>query len=448
MAHFDVGEEIDGRYEVLEELGQGGMGVVLRVRDSSDGSEAALKYCPATETEPRRRFRREVRIMASIDHDNVMPVLDHNLTYKPPYFVMPLAASSIAAELSSGPLAENDALAIFKDMCLGVQAVHNSDSTHRDLKPDNTMRMGDGRVVISDLGLARLHERDTTVLTQTAAFLGTRMYCAPEQLLEGGSRAADPRTDIFQLGKCLYELVTGDSPALIDTTLIPSGLEHIIDRATKQHPDHRYQTVGQLMDALESYVRAKDPNASPIQEFEAALQEAKSVIREQRYSRVKFERVLDVLLHFDGDEDLFIEQFERIPRALLQVTAQKLPDRLEVPLERYCAAVEHQIGGYNFAHAETVAKKMKTVFDATDQPRLAVLAVKATMVAAVDLNRFAAMEVFDAMLLAIDSPGLAVPVAEMLQENLRYYSRLADRVPTGKLHSSIRHVQHKAQQQA
>lgn len=83
---------------------------------------------------------------------------------------------------------------------MGVQAIHNANGTHRDVKPANALRMDDRRVVLSDLGLVKLDPRDTTILTQTAAFIGTRAYCAPEQLLPGGSREADARTDVYQLG--------------------------------------------------------------------------------------------------------------------------------------------------------------------------------------------------------------------------------------------------------
>lgn len=439
MTEFDEGDLIDGRYEVIEEIGRGGMGVVLRVTDQQSGDPIALKYCPNPDSMAKRRFSREARIMASIEHPHVMPVLSYSESYDPPYFTMPIARGSIREEVDTTMPIEL-ALEIFKSICLGVQAIHGAGSTHRDLKPDNAMRMDDGRVVISDLGLARLNVRDSTTLTQTAAFLGTRMYCAPEQLLLGGSREADERTDIYQLGKVLYELTTGDQPALIDPNLIRPGLEHIVDRATQQLPERRYQTVGQLMDAVEIFIQAQDPNVSIFGELEAALEQAESLLKEQKYNTDNLEKLLDLLVQMPDDSEPYMEQFERIRSGLLQIMARRTPQQLERPLEKYCEAVEDVIGGFNFSHAEIVAKKMKVIFDATDSPRLKVLALRATMIAAVKLNRFAAMEIYDQMLLSIKSPEVAVPVAEMLEQDIYYYSRLAGRVPEARLNPTIRQV--------
>lgn len=440
MIEFDPGDEIDNRYEVIGEIGRGGMGVVLHVTDTESGEEVALKYCPLADKQYKKRFAREVRIMESIDHEHVMPVLAQNVTNKPPYFVMPIAAASLESEITANPDL-NAALDAFKCICLGVQAIHASGSTHRDLKPQNIMRLDDDRLVVSDMGLARLADRDTTTLTQTSAFLGTRAYCAPEQLIPGGSREADDRTDVYQLGKILYQLATGDQPALVDPNLIPLGLEHIIERATQNHPDRRYQTVGQLMDAVENFIRAQDPHGTPYTEFEAALEQAKTLIKENRYNTVNLTSLLELILQLGAEDDFFIEQFERFPVRLLRVMAQRKPDLLEAPLTRYGDAVRERIGGYSFGHAETVARKMKAVFDGADQSRIKVLALRATMIAAVNLNRFAAMEVFDEMLTSIKTPEIAVPVAEMLRENHQYYEILAGRVPDAKLHAAIRQIE-------
>ena len=187
MTEFKPGDLIDSRYVVKGEIGRGGMGVVLCVEDRQANKEVALKYCQDNATlldmdEQLRRFKREVRMMAGIQHENVMPVLASNLDYEPPYFVMPVADRSLAKEVSLG-MNEIQALDVFKSICRGVQAVHSAGGTHRDIKPLNIMRMPDGRIVVSDLGLIKLDPRDSSTLTQTAQFIGTRVYCAPEQLL-------------------------------------------------------------------------------------------------------------------------------------------------------------------------------------------------------------------------------------------------------------------------
>ncbi len=120
--------------------------------------------------------------------------------------------------------------------------------------------------------------------------------------------------------------------------------------------------------------------------------------------------------------------------------ARRKPDLLRPSLEKYAQVVEDIIGNYNFSHAEIVAKKMKAAFIATNNPTIRVLALKATMIAAVKLNRFAAMEVYDQLLQQITTPEVAAPAAEMLRENIRYYRYLSGRVPPAKLHTAIRQI--------
>lgn len=439
---FDFMDLIDDRFRVQEEIGRGGMGIVLRVLDRNSSETVALKYCLIADPETKRRFAREVRVMSSIQHRNVMPVLHHNLDHSPPYFTMPLANHSIQQELE-GVLekeeretepGEDQVLEVFKDICHGIQAIHNAGATHRDIKPANTMRMADRAIVISDLGLAKLDPRDTTILTQTGVFMGTRIYSAPEQLVE--SRDADERTDVYQLGKVLYQLVSGDLPTLIDKEQLPSGLDHIVDRATRQHPNERYQSVGALMDAIESYIRAKSPGANPSQEYGAAIQEAQSLAVNEEYRLENLKVLLTLVLQFTEDYKVFLEQFDKLPLNTLSVTAHRLPEELAPVLSTYCTAVEEEVGEYSFEYAETVARKMKAVF-AAGTTNLKVLAMKATMIAAVRLNRYAAMEVFDAMLVQITDPKDALPVADMLREETSYYGIIADRVSRTRLHAAI-----------
>ena len=145
---LNFGDKVDGRYLVEAEIGRGGMGIVLRVFDVIEVEQVALKYCPSDEDEQLRRFAREVRLMANIEHENVMPVTASNLTYDPPYFTMPLATGSIADEIAAG-ISEDDALEIFKEICHGVQACHNGGTTHRDIKPSNAMRLQDETIVVT-----------------------------------------------------------------------------------------------------------------------------------------------------------------------------------------------------------------------------------------------------------------------------------------------------------
>lgn len=436
---FEKDEYIDKQYKVIDELGRGGMGAVLRVLDTTSEQEVALKYCLDTDNNSLRRFAREVRIMSSIKHTHVMPVLHENLDFQPPYFVMPVAKNSISIEIIE-EMNEDSALTIFQEICLGVQAIHTVGATHRDLKPDNVMRMENNSIVVSDMGLAKLDVRDSTVLTQTMAFVGTAVYCAPEQQIPSGSREADSRTDIYQLGKLLYQLITCDSPALINTSLLPVGLSYIIDRATKQNPDQRYQSIGKLMDAVEVYSRSQAPNATPERSFDVAIQEATTLQKSDKYDSKNIKSILSLLLKFSNDNDQLLEQFDRVPLELLGIITRNFPEEFLPIFNEYSKAIEQVVGNYGFEYAEKVAGKMKVIFNNTTKTEIKVLALQSTMISAVRLHRYAAMESFDSLLLKIKTESDAMGIALMLRENIHCYSNLADRIPKLNLHETIRQV--------
>lgn len=439
---FEHGDLVSGKYTVLEEVGKGGMGVVYKVTDP-DGHELALKVCEDSEPEAVRRFARETRIMASISHPHVMRVLDYDLEGDPPYFTMPLASGSLAEEISC----ERDfeaALEAFMEICAGVQAIHNAGVTHRDIKPDNAMRMMDGTLVVADLGLAKFDIRDTTVVTRSHVFLGTQAYCAPEQMMAGGSKEANAQTDVFQLGKTLYHLITGEVPALIERDKLPAGLGTVVTRATNPEPARRYAGVSQLMDAVSAYRKSTAPGANPEYEFEVALAEANELLEQNEYSTDNVEKICALITAADGDPDVVLERVRNIPDRLLEVIAANLPSSLSPVLEVYCRALEGQVHTYNFSYAEVVAAKMRLVYEAADTADLKGLAGRATLVAAVHLNRFAAMDVLDKMLTSPLGDEEAAEVARALDEHLDLYRAVAERVPRSRLPEAIAHVRDKA----
>src|SRR5262249_30205037 len=147
-----------------------------------------------------------------------------------------------------------------------------------DIKPANILRFSSGRVAVSDLGVAKLAERDTTVLTRTRAVVGTWAFLAPEQFLPAGSRQADARTDIYQLGKVLYRLLTCRPPALIEPAYLPKGLAHVLLRATSVTPDDRYRDLGEFLDALRYYELSKDPARNEREALENLVLEAEGLL--------------------------------------------------------------------------------------------------------------------------------------------------------------------------
>jgi serine/threonine protein kinase len=419
------------------------MGSVLRVERVSDGRPLALKYCHLAGSE-RKRFEREVRIMERVRHPHVVPIAHANLEHDPPYFVMPLAEGSLLGAHDRLQASEAEALAVFGKICAGVQALHASGIIHRDIKPANVLRFAGGRIAVADFGLAKMDTRDSTILTQTGAFYGTFVYSAPEQHLPAGMREADVRTDICQLGKMLYQMLTGRSPVLIEHDALPRGLAHIVQRATSAHPEDRYQTLGELLDALRYYELSKDPAKNAREALESLVLQAEDLLRRHEYRAENLSAILGLLLHLDLDRHgprTIIEFFDRLPRAVLPVLAGEFAREFLPALRTYASAIQARVASYSFAYADAVAGRMRSVFVHSRSTEVKTAALEITLIAAAELNRFAAMNVFNLLLANIKDGDLAIAVGEMLRVQARHYQKVSEQVPPGRLHPAIRAVQ-------
>lgn len=440
--NFEVGGTVSRRYEVLEHVGHGGMGSVVKAKRLRDEEIVAIKYCHLRDSTSRRRFVREVRIMEEIDHRHVVPILATSLTHDPPYFVMPFAESSCGHNLAAYAADNTEAVKAFLQLCEGVQAIHNAGAVHRDIKPDNALVL-DGKVVLSDLGLAKLSERDTTILTRTRAIVGTEMYLAPEQRMPGGSRDADHRTDIYQLGKTLYELLTGLDPVLLEMNKVPAGLIHVIRKATREHPDERYQVVGELIDAVNIYRKARDPKSNPIGAFEGALERVNEHLERGEYEEEDILGLMGILERRDIREDpeQFLDLFDRIPDEVLEIMASLYQDEFAEVTRAYVSAIDGQVGERSFSYAESVAQRMRAIFRAPDaNPELRAMAIEALLLAAVRLNRFAAMHSLNTLLQEVQEDADALAVREMLENHRREYECVCEQIPGLKLHPTIREL--------
>jgi serine/threonine protein kinase len=371
-----------------------------------------------------------------------VPIVDANLDAIVPYFVMPLARCALDDELPRLLGREDEALAVFVQACRGVQAIHGSGIVHRDIKPANILRFHSGLIAVSDLGVAKLETRDTTVLTQTRAVVGTLGFLAPEQLLPEGSRRADVRTDVYQLGKVLYQLVTGRSPVLIEPSAVPRGLVHVIQRATSVNPDDRYPDLAELLDALRYYQLAKDPKRNAREALENLVLHAEALLERGEVGSENVREILALLAPIDRlDPGASIERFDRLPDGLLPVMAGGFPNEFLPVLTAFTSALPARVRGFPFGYADDLARRMRLVFLAAHSPRLKTLALEAILVTAVALNRFAAMDVFNRLLMSVTTVDHALPVVEMLRVHARSYAEVAHGAPPDRLHPAIRDVQ-------
>jgi len=265
-----------GDYELLEELGRGGMGVVYRARQISLQREVAVKMILRGQLASRAdldRFRSEAEAAARLDHPGIVPVYEVGDVDGRPYFSMKyIDGDTLAQRLALGPLPPREAARILVDVARAIHFAHERGVLHRDLKPSNILLDRSSRPHVTDFGLAK-QISDAGSLTRTGAVLGTPAYMAPEQAA-GARGQVGPPSDVYSLGVILYHMLTGRPPfqaaSPVDTVLMvleqdpvpprmlnpkaDRDLEMIALRCLQKPTDLRYPTASALADDLEAYL--------------------------------------------------------------------------------------------------------------------------------------------------------------------------------------------------
>lgn len=262
-----------GRYEIVREIGHGAMGVVYEATDPTIGRRIALKAIRfdgigTTADEAARRFKNEARAAGGLNHPNIVTVYDAgedngNLFLAMEYIEGSTLDVVLKAQRTMSPAQAAD---IVRQICAGLDLAHFKGIVHRDIKPANVMLTGQGLVKITDFGIARAGE----VMTITGQVIGTPNYMSPEQVL---GKTLDGRSDLFSVGVMLYEMITGERPfegqsittimyKIVHETPIPPrkldssihpGLSAVIEKSLAKSPEERFQTGGELTQALQNY---------------------------------------------------------------------------------------------------------------------------------------------------------------------------------------------------
>jgi tRNA A-37 threonylcarbamoyl transferase component Bud32 len=259
-----------GKYELLETIGRGGFAVVYKARDPDLDRVVALKACIEQDQALRARFAREARIVARLDHPNIVTVHDFGFQGDVAYLVQEyVAGEDLRAVLRHGALVVPRAVASLLQVAIGMAYAHRNHVIHRDLKPGNVMVLPAGNVKLLDFGLAKARGDDT--LTGESVALGTVAYLAPEGLTQ---RPVDGRSDVFAFGVLGYELLTGKRPFTGET--LPAVLAAVLNG----RPVPLRELVPECPPPLERLIMScleKEPDARP-QEFETVAAVLTSVM--------------------------------------------------------------------------------------------------------------------------------------------------------------------------
>ena len=285
--YLRIGSVIDDTYRVLEVLGEGGMGVVLRAHDEHLDRDVAIKFIHPRQLQhagARTRFETEARAMAAVSHDNVVEVFAFGQIDRVPYFVMEyVAGPDLERWMAKHPKPSLDQIrSILVQACCGVAAIHATGATHRDVKASNVL-VGPGlRVAITDLGLVRAIQGQQA----QEAVSGTPAYMAPELIRGDAIESAElPRVDVYSLGVIAYELLAGRTPfeggslgATLNAHLlreppslvrmdprIPQSVEDAVFAALEKDPAKRLPTARAFRERLErGFDAASESGVGPL----------------------------------------------------------------------------------------------------------------------------------------------------------------------------------------
>ena len=276
-----------GAYRVLEPIAAGGMGMVYKAQHPKLKRTVAIKLLPLAQwagSAAVARFEREMEVIGSLDHPNIVRASDAGDADGMHYLVMDFIDGLDLSRLvhRMGPLPMADACEIIRQAARGLEHVHAAGLVHRDIKPSNIMLTQDGQVKILDLGLAMLGQQYREVennLTTIGQLMGTLDYMAPEQAAD--SRQVDTRADIYSLGATLFKLLTGQAPyggpnhkSLLKKVLalanapvpsvrefrpeLPEELDTIVGRCLAKEPETRYTHVSEVAEALAEFAASSD----------------------------------------------------------------------------------------------------------------------------------------------------------------------------------------------
>ncbi len=361
---------LDDEFEILRELGAGGMGVVYLVRQKSLDRCVALKVLRSDHRQSpsqMERFLGEARHLARLRHPNIVAVHEVGQALDEPYFTMDyVEGESLAKRISTGALSPTQAIAIWKQAAAAIQFAHRQGIIHRDLKPSNVLLDQEGQAYVTDFGLAR-DMSGPVHLTQSGELLGTPQYMAPEQI-RGQSQTVGEATDVYGLGLLLYEMLCG-RPAFVASSMadmlvkslhetatplreldrrIPLDLETICFRALEKVPERRYASVAAMLEDVRRWesgepLLAKRPGVVQkscrwlARHWKIGLTAMMTACVMMALLWPYFDQSYENLMAM-GDEEFASGQFEVAARVYARAVKKASPSQIEPTIQRFARA--------------------------------------------------------------------------------------------------------------
>jgi len=267
---FNVGENI-GPYRIIEQLGQGGMATVYKAYHAALDRYVALKVLHPAFHEDQTftaRFQREARVVAKLEHPNIVPVYDYSEHEMRPYLVMKyIEGDTLKARLNKGPLSSEEIEQVVNSVGSALSYAHKQGILHRDIKPSNVLIATDGVMYLADFGLARIAQAGESTLSSDS-IMGTPQYISPEQAM--GKKDLNEGTDLYSFGVMLYEMVVGQVPFSADTPFsiihdhiytplplpmdinpeVPEPVQRVLLKALAKDRKDRFETVNEMVKAF------------------------------------------------------------------------------------------------------------------------------------------------------------------------------------------------------
>jgi serine/threonine-protein kinase len=313
-----IGRKLDGRYEIQEIIGVGGMAVVYKAYDSIDDRIVAVKVLKEEylkNDEFRRRFKNESKAVAVLSHPNIVKVFDVSFGDRIQYIVMEYIDGITLKEYieQQNLLTWKETVHFSVQILRALQHAHERGIVHRDIKPQNIMMLEDGTIKVTDFGIARFAQSETKTMTDKA--IGSVHYISPEQARGGHT---DEKSDIYSVGVMLYEMLTGKLPFEAESAVsvaimqmqedpkrlrnlnpdIPEGLEDITLHAMQKDPAQRYKSAADMLEDIERFKR----NPSIHFQYKYFVDESPT-------------KYVDVIKEVKGDNSTIDDKFEKNPAA-------------------------------------------------------------------------------------------------------------------------------------